>query len=155
MLRCLGVVLVLCVAVLGACSPAQDRGLSDEDRSAIEEMTRAWVGAHGSRDWDTLATMYTEEAVLMPPFARIVQGRSTIREWFENNEEYTSIDVTILEIDGYEDLAYVRGTSRVTLSPPGQEPVSYVGKYLDIRRREADGSWKVSVDMFSLDTPPE
>ena len=89
----------------------------------------------------------------MPPFAPILQGKSTNRDWFAENEGHTSVEIEILEINGYEDLAYVRGTSIVTYEIPGQSPVSFEGKYLDIRQRDIDGLWKVSVDMFSPDHP--
>jgi len=63
----------------------------------------------------------------------------------------STIEVENIEIEGYEDLAYVRGISIVTREIPGHSPVSVEGKYLDIRRRDVGGSWKVSVDMFSPD----
>ena len=136
-------------------SLAQEKGLSAEDRERVEAMTRMWLAAHAERDWEQLALQYTDDAILMPPFAPIIQGRTAIRDWFAANENHTSIHVEILEIEGYEDLAYVRGASRITIKKPGQEPVTFEGKYLDIRRRTEDGSWKVSVDMFSPDTAVE
>ncbi len=139
--------------MIGACSEPANRGLSAEDRAGLEAMTQSWLAAHRDRDWDAVASHYTEDAILMPPFAPIIQGKSTIRDWFAENECHTTIEIEILEIEGYEDLAYVRGTSIVTHEIPGQLPVSFEGKYLDIRRRNVDGSWKVSVDMFSPDQP--
>jgi uncharacterized protein (TIGR02246 family) len=134
---------------------AHDSGLSDEDIAGIEKMTRDWKAAHAARDWDKVATYYTEDAILMLPYAPIIKGRAAIRDWFAENEKYVSIQVEILEIEGYEDLAYVRGTSQVTINRPGEPELSITGKYLDIRRRTYDGSWVVSVDMISPDHQPE
>ena len=139
--------------MIGACSEPSNRGLSAEDRAGLEAMTQSWLAAHRDRDWDALASHYTEDAILMPPFAPIIQGKSTILDWFAENEGHTTIEVENIEIEGYEDLAYVRGTSIVTREIPGHSPVSFEGKFLDIRRRDVDGSWKVSVDMFSPDLP--
>jgi ketosteroid isomerase-like protein len=146
----------ICSAFLittGACSEPSNRGLSAEDRAGLEAMTQSWLAAHRDRDWDAPASHYTENAILMPPFAPIIQGKSTIRDWFAENEVPTTIEVENIEIEGYEDLAYVRGTSIVTREIPGNSPVSFEGKFLDIRRRDVDGSWKVSIDMFSPDLP--
>jgi ketosteroid isomerase-like protein len=137
--------------MIGACSEPANRGLSAEDRVGLEAMTQSWLAAHRDRDWDAVASHYTEDAILMPPFAPIIQGKSTIRDWFAENEGHTTIEVENIEIEGYEDLAYVRGTSIVTHEIPGNAPVSIEGKFLDIRRRDVDGFWKVSIDMFSPD----
>ena len=155
MRQCTWAAFAMQVVVLSACTSDRNAALTDQDLSAIELMTQAWLAAHAARDWNTLADMYTEDAVVMPPFTPIIQGRANIREWFEENEQYTSIDVTNVEVDGYGDLAYVRGTSKVTVNPPSQEPVSFTGKYLDIRRRDSTGMWRVTIDIFSPDEPVE
>ena len=147
--------LVSALLVMGATAVAQDSGLSDEDIAGIERMTHDWLAAHAARDWDKVATFYTEDAVLMPPFAPIIKGRTAIRDWFSENEKYTSVHVEILEIEGYGDLAYVRGTSQVTIRRPGEPEISITGKYLDIRRKLDNGSWVVSVDMISPDYQTE
>ena len=139
--------------LIAACSEPSNRGLSAEDRAGIEAMTLSWIAAHRDRDWDAVASHYTEDSILMPPFSPIIQGKLTIRNWFAENESHTTVEIDILEIEGYEDLAYVRGTSIVTHEIPGQLPVSFEGKYLDIRRRDVDGSWKISVDIFSPNRP--
>ena len=141
--------------VVGATTVAQDSGLSDEDLAGIERMTHDWLAAHAARDWDKVATFYTEDAVLMPPFAPIIKGRTAIRDWFSENEKYTSIHIEILEIEGHGDLAYVRGASQVTIRRPRESEISITGKYLDIRRKLDDGSWVVSVDIISPDHHPE
>jgi ketosteroid isomerase-like protein len=60
--------------------------------------------------------------------------------------------LTIDEIDGRADLAYVRGSYSMTLHPQGAPaPVDDVGKYLEIRMHQADGSWLLAVDIFNSD----
>lgn len=133
------------------CQQPSVEALSEDEIAVIRQLTADWLLAHSARDWDSLARHYSSDAVLMPPMAPPIAGRSAIREWFRANENDTRVEVTILEIDGHGDLAYVRGESRVTLGLSTDVPVTFVGKYLDIRRRQADGSWLVSVDMFSPD----
>ena len=139
------------VLLLSSCQPPTAQALDENDLAAIRQMTDDWLVAHASRDWDAVGRQYTEDAVLMPPMAPLIRGRSAIQSWFAANENDTRVEVAILEIEGFGDLAYVRGESRVTLGVSTEFPVTLVGKYLDIRRRQPDGSWLVSVDMFSPD----
>ena len=134
-----------------ACQPAAPEPINDADRVAIQAMTDAWMEAHRARDWNRLATMYTEDAILLPPMASAITGRQAIRDWFEAHEQDTNVEVAIVQIEGFADLVYVRGTSTVTIGVSTGSPVTLTGKYLDIRRRQADGSWLVSLDMFSPD----
>jgi ketosteroid isomerase-like protein len=68
----------------------------------------------------------------------------------------TALTCTILEIDGYGDLAYTRGMCEQSMVPPGgNEPVKMSAKFLDIRRRQSDGRWLVVRDMVSFDGPSQ
>ena len=54
------------------------------------------------------------------------------------------------------DWASVRGTWKGTLVPKaGGEPIHLTGKWIDIRERQADGSWKISRASVSTDQPFE
>ena len=54
--------------------------------------------------------------------------------------------------DGHDDLAYVRGTYTMTLQPEGApNAIEDTGKFLDIRKKQPDGSWVWTVDMYSSD----
>ena len=53
-----------------------------------------------------------------------------------------------------DDLAYVLGTYTMTIVPPGAPgPIEDSGKYIEIRRRQPDGSWLISTDIFNSDLP--
>lgn len=42
----------------------------------------------------------------------------------------------------------------MTMAPPGAPgPVKDSGKYVEVRRRQADGRWLVAVDIFNSDVP--
>ena len=57
-------------------------------------------------------------------------------------------------VDGRDDLAYVVGTYTMTIVPPGAPgPINDSGKYVEIRRKQSDGSWLIAVDIFNSDLP--
>ena len=66
----------------------------------------------------------------------------------------TDVNLTIDEIDGNDKLAFVRGTYTMTIEPEGAaEPLQDRGKYVEIRRKQADGAWLIAVDIFNSDLP--
>ena len=64
----------------------------------------------------------------------------------------TRAEFHVEEIDGYGDIAYVTGRYAMTLQPEGAPgPIDDRGKYIEIRRKQADGSWLLARDIFNSD----
>ena len=90
----------------------------------------------------------------MPPNGEAVRGRDAIIAWNENFPPYDDLQFTQVEVDGSGDMAFVYGTySMVMTVSEGEEPANDRGKYIEIWRRQADGSWKVALDIFNSDMP--
>ncbi|MBE3072836.1 MAG: DUF1579 family protein, partial [Acidobacteria bacterium] len=49
--------------------------------------------------------------------------------------------------------AYVRGNYTMTMAFPGAPAVTDKGKYVEIHKKQADGTWKVKYDSWSSDLP--
>ncbi len=140
-----------CVAllVMAACQPPGPATLSEEDIAGMEATSQAWVEAVNAGDWAAVGATYTEDAVLLPPNEPAVQGRSDIQAWFEALPPVSEIIDEVEEIDGVGDLAFIRGSYTLTMTPEGMDAVADTGKYLSVRRKQADGSWLLSRDIFS------
>ena len=138
---------------LAACQP-QAGPLSDEDVAAIRNSHAAYHEVALGKDWDAVVTYYTTDAVIMPPNQPAVHERDAIRDWYASFPPVTEVALPIVEIDGRGDIAYVRGTYKLTLVIEGApEPITDTGKNLAIWRRQPDGSWKMAVDTFNSDVP--
>ena len=88
----------------------------------------------------------------MPP-GPAVTGRLAIKEWMAAFPAASKFELNIDDIDGQGDLAYVRGHFLMVIHPEGApEPVEDRGKFLEVRRKQADGSWLMSVDIFNSDS---
>ena len=133
---------------------AEVAALSDEDVAAIKASIEAYVQGVNSEDWTTVSALYTEDAVLMPPNQPIVQGREAILTWMEAFPTLTEFSLIDVEIDGCGDLAFVSGTLSMMIAPEGvPEPIQDTGKFIEIRRKQVDGSWLIAVDIFNSDLP--
>jgi ketosteroid isomerase-like protein len=127
--------------------------LEEKDRLANSATSKTWLAAAQARDWRTVALLYTEDAILMPPNGPPVVGRENIRAWFADFPPLSRFHTETLEVVGCGDLSYLRGRYELTFEVEGSNPVSDTGKYLEIRRRQPDGSWLLSRDTFNSDLP--
>jgi uncharacterized protein (TIGR02246 family) len=136
-----------------ACQPAPAT-LSEADITAIRAVTDSFVQRGRARRDSAGAALYAEDGIVMPPNQPAVQGRAAIRSWLEAFPAMSEFSLTIVEIDGRGDLAYVRGTYTLTLAASGKTPaMPDHGKYVEVRRKQADGSWLLAIDIFNSDVP--
>ena len=89
----------------------------------------------------------------MPPNAPATHGRSAIEAALDEFPPISNFRITNTEVEGIGDLAYVVGTYSMTLTPEGADPVQDTGKFIEIRRRQADGSWALYRDIYNSDLP--
>ena len=145
--------LFVLAAVAAACRPAPPP-LSDADKAAMRAGGDSFVVYFRTNGDSAIAALFTEQAVLMPPNAGAVEGRAAIRAFFEGFPALPDFTGTPIDIDGRGDLAYVRGTYSLSMpAASGRPAMSDHGKFLEIRRRQPDGKWLVSVDIFNSDVP--
>jgi uncharacterized protein (TIGR02246 family) len=165
--------LMLTALVLGAaCQPtpksstetmgdkpaAMPAGLSAEDEAAIRAVDAAWAKAATAGDKDALTATYASDATLMPPGEPTAQGEAMKQYNAAMIDGFTGpTELTTQAVEGRGDLAYAVGEYRATLTPKkaGAKPLpTETGKYLEVLKKQADGSWKIVYDMWSPNAPP-
>lgn len=141
-------------SALVACQQPAPEGISDADIAKIRALTAEFARAAVARSDSATAAQYTEDAVFMPPNQPAVEGRTAIQAWMKAFPPMSGFRLTVLEVDGYGDVAYERGRYALTFAAAGRTPaVSDHGKFLAIRRRQADGRWLMVADIFNSDVP--
>jgi ketosteroid isomerase-like protein len=124
-------------------------GQSDAERE-LRALSDAFVRHFNAGDAERLTReFYTEDAHLLPPNLPTVTGRSGIgaafREFLEAGMGELTVDTYDVHVAESGDLAY--GTGTFSLGRPAPDR----GKFLEVYRRQADGSWRCVADMFSSD----
>jgi uncharacterized protein (TIGR02246 family) len=145
----LGTVMCLVLSV-GCQGPA---GLSEADRTAIRHGDESYAKLMNAKDWKGVADLYAEDAIELPPNEAANQGRAAIQASLEAFPPFSNFQLQVLEIEGRGDLAYARGTYSLTVTPAGAAPIEDRGKYIEIWRKQADGSWKILRDIYNSDLP--
>ncbi len=140
-----------CVSFV-ACQPAA--GLSDQDKAAIRKVVddAAKIATAPKADYSAYVQLYyTEDATVLTSNMPPVQGRQALQAFFAAFPPMSAFKADIIDMDGRGDLAYVRGHYTLTMNPPGTPPMTDKGKYVEVWKKQADGSWKVKYDSFSSD----
>ncbi len=126
--------------------------LSNGEIQDIRDLAGKFPGYIMQQNFEALSHLYSVDAVLMPPGQAEVTGRADIQQWMAAFPPVSVFDMEIDEIDGRDDLAYIRGRYRMVMQPEGApEPIEDKGKYLEVRKKQADGSWPMAVDIFNSD----
>jgi ketosteroid isomerase-like protein len=96
----------------------------------------------------------TDDALQLPNNAEPVMGRDIIRESMQKAPEVLlTWKPQKAEVARSGDLGYTWGTYEVKSQGPNGEEIIRYGKYLNIWKKQADGKWKVSVDMGNSSPP--
>jgi len=121
----------------------------------IKDVTMRFGEAFNRGDVAAAVEFYTDDAKFLHPNIEIVSGKQAIKEFFETGRAFGLRRINFESIEvGYDgDLAYERGVINMDLEPEGGQAMVDRGKYLVVMKRQADGSWKVAVDIWNSDLP--
>lgn len=152
------VLATLLVVATSGCAPQVD---VEAEAAAIEQAMRDWLAATnkpGEEGADGYASFVTEDAVWLPPNAARIQGREGVRAFglpFTQAEGFSvTWEASRVEVSAAGDLAYSMGTYEYSLKDAEGNTVSDEGKFVDVWKKQADGSWKVAIAIWNSDQPP-
>ena len=139
----------LVVLGLSACQHAQ---LADRDRDAIHAAVENFTKAVLAGDFNTAASYYTEDGMMMPPNGPVVEGRPAISSFLAGFPKITAFSNNIVELEAKGDLAYARLTYALTMMPPGAKaPLNDTGKLIIIMRKQPNGTWLTTRGIWNSD----
>jgi uncharacterized protein (TIGR02246 family) len=125
------------------------------DDRELRQASQDWDKYFNSADAAKLASLYSEEAVSIPPNLPTLHGRKAVRADFEAFfASHTARHETIVErilIDG--GMAVESGRYRMTFKPKGGgTEVVETGRHVECRRK-IDGKWRIVLEIWNIDTP--
>jgi uncharacterized protein (TIGR02246 family) len=134
---------------------------ADDTKSAIEKALRhldaQWSAAAGAKDVDKTVSYYATDAIVMPPNASSATAKEAIRsawkEMLASSGAAISWKATKVEVAKSGDLACVSGTYEEAMTDASGKSVKDHGKYVEVWKKQADGSWKVVADIWNSDLP--
>jgi ketosteroid isomerase-like protein len=131
----------------------------DELRKRIDEANAVIDEASIKNDYETIASFYTEDVVILPNHEPIITGRDA---FIENERASEKAGFKILEIESSitrvfrdSNLVHEIGRYIVRLQVPSVPyPITDTGKYLVIWEIQSDQSLKIKLEMWNNDELP-
>lgn len=154
---CLAAVAVLVLAVTGCQRPApQAVDTRAADEAAIRAVFDDQLKAAAAMDAAKAVSGCTDDAVLMSPDAPLIRGKADVQKALEamlkDKPEFT-MDAPKIEVAKSGDLAYEWVTGKMAVKDKKGKVTETGFKSLTAWKKQADGSWKMTVDTFMPDPP--
>jgi ketosteroid isomerase-like protein len=141
-----------------ACSklPAENNNRGNERtqaEAAIRQQEDGQIKAIGARQLDTTVSYYADGAILSAPNAQDARTKDEIRRTWQQILASVPAGVpfnagtTQVGVANSNDLAYALGFYTID-NPPADK-----GTFLDIWKKQTDGSWKMTVAIIKSDMP--
>lgn len=141
-------ILIICFSIFLCICREKDNKISNKvDIALIKDFLSHSGEAVNNGDIEAEVNRFTEDGIYMWPDAPSIVGHDSLRKWF--TDRFSKVDVKIENLS--EELvvsdkwAFERGTYIAKIQPKrGGELVIIRGKYLNILKKQSDGTWKIS-----------
>ena len=149
----IGVLVALSLSV--ACQGQAGADTRAADEATLRNLDAEWSKAAGAKDVEKTVSYYTDDAIILPPNLPTIQGKQGARAMWQGMFSVPGFGggwkATRVEVSRSGDLGWVTGTYELTETDASGQPMVDKGKYLEVWRKQADGSWKCVADMFNTD----
>jgi uncharacterized protein (TIGR02246 family) len=148
------VLLAISMLMLSGCVKKADL---EAERAAIMKADADWSAAIGTKDPSQFIALVAADGTIMPPNSPAVSGTDAILAW--STEQFAmpgfsvSWQASSAEVASSGDMGFTTGAYDFAGTMPDGTPMSDRGKYATVWKKQADGTWKVAVDIFNSDVP--
>jgi ketosteroid isomerase-like protein len=132
---------------------------NEQYKAQIEKINKEMVKAMVSGNADESMSFYTDDAISLPNYDKMLEGKDALRK---SNEamtkagwKVTSFEPVTLKVMSCDKTITEIGTYKIIFSMDGMpNPVQDTGKYVTIWEKQSDNSLKIKVETWNTDTFP-
>jgi uncharacterized protein (TIGR02246 family) len=121
------------------------------EREAMHASREQWAECVANGDAAGAAALYKDDSAMLPPNAEPVEGRQAIQAAIQAmiDAGFQSTAMEAVETKEGGDLVVEYGRYKAELRGGRTD----VGKYIVVQERQDDGSFKLTLDMYSSNRP--
>jgi ketosteroid isomerase-like protein len=119
--------------------------ISDDVRGQVQELNKDIEKALLKKDYASIVDLYSDDATIMIPGGKKIQGRKEIAEYWLSMMQMKSIKSEILELGGNSKMIYQIGKWTITKMENGVEK-SIVTDVVLVWKRENNYSYKIQLN---------
>lgn len=127
----------------------------EQTRREIERANQRFGDGIRNADASIVGSLYTKDALLMPPNFETIHGREGTQKFWEGAIKMGVKDAVLktVELVDKGDTAEEIGNYTLKIHPAGQSPFEDKGKYVVLWKRDADGEWRLHRDIWNSSMP--
>lgn len=142
---------------IGAANAEKQTSTDEKAIRTILEQHQRWYN-HG--DWKNIRSEFADDIVVMADFAPTLEGPKSVENFFKENFEglakagaTQTMHARLDEVHVFGDWAFDRGTFDIT-TRKGEKSREFHIRFVEIFRKQADGSWKIVRGMNNYPEAP-
>jgi ketosteroid isomerase-like protein len=148
--------LSLAASLLLSCAPQPAPDTRAEDEKAILAMEAEWSKSAAS-GIDAFVSYYSDDASVFPPNMPVAIGPAAIKSSLGPLMAAPGFSLSFqsnkVEVARSGDIAYSSGSYTLTMNDSKGNPMTDRGKFVTAFRKNDEGKWKVTADIFNTDMP--
>jgi ketosteroid isomerase-like protein len=120
----------------------------------LSQMNRDFAKAINNKDAAAAASLYTEDAIELPPNEATFSGRDKIQKYWQSAIDAGTFNVSVATTStgSNGDLGYEVGRYELSVKDSTGKITTEHGKYIELLKRDKDGKWKSTHGIWNVDT---
>lgn len=150
------ITIIFLIIGLTCCDKQQSAQENAGDISEIKALSASRAKAFNEGNANSIAAAFTESAILMAPDMTSMVGREAVRGYYQRifDQYKTELESGYDEVRVSGNFAYGVGYAKVKLVPHnGGDTLVSTAKYINILKRQDDGSWLTTHDIWNANEP--
>jgi uncharacterized protein (TIGR02246 family) len=146
---CFFIACILASTVARPAAAQQSAAASQALHAEVTRLNEEMMAAFQRGDRAAVARFYTDDARIVGPRRRVVQGREAIDRYWASVGSPAQWRLEVVEVGGSPEEAYQLGVS--TLTSPGRDgtPNTYTCDFVVIWKRQPDGKLRITLDQYN------
>ncbi len=149
---------LLTVALAAACAPPPPPPPDLEaEVAALRAAATAYNDAATAKDAAGVVALYDQDAVMLPPNLDIVNGLEGVKGYrfgfITTPGVELRFEILDAEVSSSADMGWTLSLANITISRPDGTVGTELIRDFHVWRKQADGSWKLAVDIWNSGMP--